>query len=310
MRSSILVLFVAIAAWFSAASVSPTASAIVGPTGPYDDAGTRAWRVQREKELQTDTGWLTVAGLAFLRPGLNRVGSDPGADVRLPSSAPRHVGTIGHEPGTTWFEPADPGLLRLDGAPITGRIAIGSRDHLSVGSISFHLHTSGDRVGVRIRDTDSALRRRFAGLRWFSISRQWNVEGRFVPYESPREVTVPNVLGDFERLTLPGEVVFKVDGRELRLQAAQAGRRLWFIFSDRLGGGDTYHIRFLYSDAPDEHGRVVLDFNRAYNPPCAYNPFTTCPLPPPQNRLAVEIDAGERIYRPARASSSAAPMPR
>ena len=131
---------------------------------------------------------------------------------------------------------------------------------MSVGSISFHLHTSGDRVGVRIRDTDSALRRRFAGLRWFSINRQWSIEGRFVPYESPREVTVPNVLGDFERLTQPGEVVFKVDGRELRLQAAQAGRRLWFIFSDRLGGRDTHHIRFLYSDAPDEHGRVGTGF--------------------------------------------------
>ena len=105
------------------------------------------------------------------------------------------------------------------------------------------------------------------------------------------------MLGDFERLTVPGDVVLRIGGQEVRLQAAASGRRLWFIFSDGLGGRDTYRIRFLYADAPDAEGRVTLDFNRAYNPPCAYNPFTTCPVPPPQNRLKVAVTAGERIYR-------------
>jgi uncharacterized protein (DUF1684 family) len=150
---------------------------------------------------------------------------------------------------------------------------------------------------VRIRDVNSELRRSFKGLRWFPVRDEWIVDARFVPYEAPKAITVANVLGDFERLTVPGDVVFTVNGVEQRLQAAQAGRRLWLIFSDGRSGRDTYRIRFLYADAPGADGRLTLDFNRAYNPPCAYNPYTTCPVPPPQNRLRIGIDAGERIYR-------------
>jgi uncharacterized protein (DUF1684 family) len=171
------------------------------------------------------------------------------------------------------------------------------QDRLAAGSVSFHLHESGDRVGVRIRDANSALRRAFKGLRWYPVRDEWIVDARFVPYDTPKAITVPNVKGDFERLTVPGDAVFTVNGQEVRLQAARAGKRLWFIFSDAKSGRDTYRIRFLYADAPGADGRLTLDFNRAYNPPCAYNPHTTCPVPPPQNRLKIGIDAGERNYR-------------
>ena len=258
---------------------------------------TESWRAQRERDLKSDTGWLTVAGLVFLKPGVNTVGAHPDSDVVLPVTAPRHAGRLIREDTRVTFEPEGDAALTLNGAPVTARVQLGARDRITAAGVSFHLHESGERIGIRIRDVNSPLRKTFKGLKWFPIRDAWTIEGRFVPYPEPRPVTVANVLGDFERLTAPGDVVLRIGGQDVRLQAAASGRRLWFIFSDALGGRDTYRIRFLYADPPDAEGRVTLDFNRAYNPPCAYNPFTTCPVPPPQNRLKVAVTAGERIYR-------------
>jgi uncharacterized protein (DUF1684 family) len=258
---------------------------------------TEVWRAQRERDLLSETGWLTVAGLSFLKPGANTVGADRDSDVVLPPSAPRHAGVLTREAREVSFTPAPGAAIALNGTPVTARVTLTGRDRLVSGDVSFYLHESGERIGVRIRDVNSPLRRTFKGLRWFPIRDAWTIDARFIPYAEPRAVTVANVLGDYERLTVPGEVVFQVRGQEVRLQAAQSGRRLWFIFSDAAAGRDTYRIRFLYADAPAADGSVTLDFNRAYNPPCAYNPYTTCPVPPPQNRLAVAIPAGERAYR-------------
>ena len=266
-------------------------------TSSRSAAETESWRAQRERDLKSDTGWLTVAGLAFLKPGANTIGSDRDSDVVLPPSAPRQAGELTREARTVWFTPAPGSGILLNGAPVDGRVELKGRDRLASGGVTFHLHESGERVAIRIRDVNSPLRRSFKGLRWFPVRDAWTIDARFVPYEQPRVTTVANVLGDFERLTVPGEVVFPVQGQEVRMQAAQSGKRLWLIFSDATAGRDTYRIRFLYADAPAPDGRVTLDFNRAYNPPCAYNPFTTCPVPPPQNRLKVAVTAGERIYR-------------
>jgi uncharacterized protein (DUF1684 family) len=260
-------------------------------------AETTAWRTQHERDLTSETGWLTVAGLVFLKPGANSIGADPDSDVLLPPSAPKHAGRLVRDAAVVWFEPAPAAGLRLNGAPLDARVQLKPQDRIVAGAVSFHLHESGDRLGVRIRDVNSELRRSFKGSRWFPVRDEWIVDARFVPYDAPKAITVANVLGDFERLTIPGEVVFRVNGAEQRLQAAQAGRRLWFIFSDGRSGRDTYRIRFLYADAPGPDGHVTLDFNRAYNPPCAYNPYTTCPVPPPLNRLRVGIAAGERSYQ-------------
>ena len=275
------------------------ALAAAGTSSPSarNAAETEAWRTEREKDLRSETGWLTVAGLVFLKPGTNTIGADPDSDVQLPASAPTHAGQLVRDGAVVWFEPQAGSGLTLNGAPIAARVQLTPQDRLVAGAVSFHLHESGDRLGVRIRDVNSELRRSFRGLRWFPVRDAWIVAARFVPYDAPKAVTVANVLGDFERLIVPGDVVFTVNGEEVRLQAAQAGTRLWFIFSDGRSGRDTYRIRFLYADAPEPDGHVSLDFNRAYNPPCAYNPYTTCPVPPAQNRLRIGIDAGERIYR-------------
>lgn len=259
-------------------------------------AETESWRAQRERDLKSDTGWLTVAGLTFLKPGASTIGADRDSDVVLPASAPKHAGELTREGRDVWFTPAPGSGIQLNGAPVEGKILLKPRDRLTSGGVSFHLHESGERVGIRIRDVNSALRRSFKGLRWFPVSHTWTIDARFVPYAQPRETTVANVLGDFETLTIPGDVVFQVKGQDVRLQAAQSGKRLWLIFSDATSPRETYRIRFLYAEPPSADGRVTLDFNRAYNPPCAYNPYTTCPVPPPQNRLKVAIRAGERTY--------------
>ena len=260
---------------------------------------TESWRAQRERDLRSDTGWLTVAGLAFLKPGRNTVGADRSSDVVLPPTAPRHAGELTREERTVWFTPASGSGITLNGAPVEGRIQVKPRDRLTSGGVSFHVHESGERVGIRIRDVNSPLRRTFKGLRWYPVRDAWTIDARFAPYDQPRITTVANVLGDVEQLTVPGEVVFRVAGEDVRMQAAQSGKRLWLIFSDATAPRDTYRIRFLYADAPSADGRVTLDFNRAYNPPCAYNPYTTCPVPPPQNRLKVAIPAGERTPQKA-----------
>jgi uncharacterized protein (DUF1684 family) len=267
-------------------------------SGSRSAAETESWRSQRERDLKSDTGWLTVAGLTFLKPGANSVGSDRDSDVVLPPAAPKQAGELTREDRSVWFTPAPGSGILLNGAPVTEKVQLKAKDRLSSGGVSFHLHQSGERVGVRIRDVNSALRRSFRGLRWFPVREAWTVDAKFVAYDQPRVATVANVLGDYEQLTIPGEVVFQVEGQDVRLQAAQAGKRLWLIFSDATAPRETYRIRFLYADAPSSDGRVTIDFNRAYNPPCAYNPFTTCPVPPPENRLKIPIAAGERIPHP------------
>jgi uncharacterized protein (DUF1684 family) len=273
-------------------------SLVVAPAFPASRsaAETEAWRAQRERDLKSDTGWLTVAGLTFLKPGANTIGADRDSDVVLPSPAPGRAGELTREGRAVFFTPAAGSGITLNGAPVAERIQLTARDRLVSGGVAFHLHESGERVGIRIRDVNSPLRRAFKGLRWFPVRDAWTIDAAFVPYDRPRVTTVANVIGDFEQLTVPGEVVFTLKGQEVRLQAAQSGERLWLIFTDATSPRDTYRIRFLYADAPSADGRVTLDFNRAYNPPCAYNPYTTCPVPPPQNRLKVAIAAGERKY--------------
>lgn len=276
-----------------------------GSAAPEPDsaAATAAWREQREQELRGPDGWLAVAGLFMLEPGPNTAGSDPANAIVLPDgAAPRRAATFIYDNGTVTVE-AHAGGLTLNGEPLLGHRPLreASRspqrpaDRVGIGRLVLHLHRSGDRLALRLRDPESPIRTGFRGLRWFDIDPRWRVTGRFLPYDEPRPVVIQNILGDLEHYTSPGEVEFAIAGRTLRLVPLTSGQRLWFIFSDVTAGTETYPIRFLYADAPQD-GRVVLDFNRAYNPPCAYNPYTTCPLPPPSNRLPVAVTAGERIY--------------
>ncbi|HEY6608316.1 MAG TPA: DUF1684 domain-containing protein [Candidatus Limnocylindria bacterium] len=264
-------------------------------------AEVEAWRAGRYAALRRDTGWLTLAGLGWLKPGANLVGTAHDVDVRLPDG-PDHVGTITiAEAGAR----ADGGF-RLAGEPIHQlelvTDATGEPTLLEVGALRMCLIERGGRLAVRTWDLASLARAEFDGIDHWPVDGRWRLDARIE--ETPgRMLSVPDVLGFVEEEASPGDIVFGLDGVEHRLQALPGGPsgEMWLVFGDATNGLETYGGgRFLYTDAPDGAGRVVVDFNRAYNPPCVFSPFATCPLPWPANRLATRIEAGERSPEPAK----------
>jgi uncharacterized protein (DUF1684 family) len=260
------------------------------------------WRVEREASLKADDGWLTVAGLHFLKEGTNRFGSDPKADIVIPAGPP-HAGVFELHHGQTTVRLAEGVSATIDGKPIRELTlrpdsAPEGPNVVAIGDLTLFVHASGRRQAIRVRDKNSRIRREFTGCRWFEIDETYRVTGRVIPYETPKRVELLNILGDVEEFRSPGLVAFTLHGRELRMEPVLASRgRYWFVFRDLTSGNETYGAaRFLYADPPAADGTVVIDFNRAYNPPCAFNPYTTCPLPSEQNRLPVRIEAGELDY--------------
>lgn len=259
------------------------------------------WRNQREASLRSEDGWLAVCGLFWLEEGENMVGSAPGSQVLLPAdAAPAKAGVIRLTGNRAVFTPA-PGVQALrNGEPVgTAELrsdASGSQDVLQIGRLKLLLLKRGERYAIRLRDPECALRKNFRGLRWFPVREEWRIAARFLPAPAERKLVVDTIIGTQEEMPLAGEVEFERGGDSYRLLAARSGRRLFIVFRDATAGKTTYAAgRFLYADLPQD-GRVILDFNQAINPPCAYNPYTTCPLPPPQNRLPIEIPAGEMLY--------------
>lgn len=260
------------------------------------------WRRQREASLRSEDGWLAVCGLFWLEEGDNAVGSAPGSPVLLPpDAAPARAGSIRLSGDRAVFTAA-PGVRALrHGEPVeTAELrpdASGSQDVLQLGRLKLLLIKRGGRYAIRLRDPECALRRNFRGLRWFPVREEWRIPARFLPAPAGRTLVLDTIIGTQEESPMAGEVEFERGGRTFRLQAARSGQRLFIVFRDATAGKTTYAAaRFLYADPPQD-GRVILDFNQAINPPCAYNPYTTCPLPPPQNRLPIEIPAGEMLYQ-------------
>ena len=263
------------------------------------------WRESREARLKADGGWLTVAGLFWLHPESNRFGTDSSNDIVLPAgtTAP-FAGSFDLEDGRTTFR-MDPGGVpaTVDGETVTEKElrpdTSGSPDIVSIGDrLTLHIIERDGRYGVRLKDMQSETRKRFTGLEWFPVKEPLRVTARFVPHDPPRQISVPNILGTISDRRSPGYVIFEVGGQELRLDpvASEEATQLFFIFGDQTNGKETYAAgRFLYSGMPED-GRVVLDFNKTYNPPCAFTPYATCPLPPRQNRLEARIEAGELNY--------------
>lgn len=264
----------------------------------------REWREGREKRISSPSGWLTLVGLSWLRPGDNSLGSDPASDVALPEGkAPLHAGTLVLADGKVTIKPAPSSGITLDGKPV-GEKVLGddmaeTTDLLKIGEVSFYVIRRGDKFGVRVKDPDSPVRKNFKGLDYFPADPKWRVTGTFEPYAAPRKVEIPTVLGTVDVMEAPGLVRFRIDGQELTLEPVVEDPKdpsLWFIFKDRTSAAETYGAgRFLYSEIPKD-GKVVIDFNQAYNPPCAFTPFATCPLPPKQNWLPIRVTAGEKAY--------------
>ena len=259
------------------------------------------FRAKHEEDYRKQ--YVTLAGLFELKNGVNTVGSAAGSDVLLPASVPARIGRLVVTATAVRFEPQGGAGVTLKEQPVTAPIDLksdekGPADELTAGGVSLWVHMSGDRRTIRLRDVNGAPAKSFAGFRWFPIDGKYRVEGRFIKDAAPTTVRIPNQLGDEETYTTEGIVEFTIDGQKvtMRPMTTRPGR-LYFIFRDGTSGKETYETaRFLYSDLNDD-GTTVLDFNEAYNPPCSFNPFTTCPIPLPENRLAVKVLAGEKKYR-------------
>ena len=281
-------------------AILPAALAWTAGVRAQDDyaAGIETWRAERETRLTADDGWLTVAGLFFLREGENSFGSDPLHDIVLPSG-PRDAGVFVLGDDRVTLRAAAGSTVSVDGRDVTAAALWpyeNERPALTIGPLTLFVHSSGQRLGIRMLDRNSAILREFAGLDWYPVDADYRVRGRFVPHAEPQEVRIQNILGDVETLTSSGTVRLSIRGEEVEMLPVDAGDQLWFIFRDLTSGTETYPAaRFLYADAPED-GWTVVDFNKAYNPPCAFNPHTTCPLPPRANRLPVRVEAGEREY--------------
>ena len=244
------------------------------------------WRRAREERLKAEGGWLSVAGLFWLHEGANRFGKDPGNDVVLPDG------------------PAQAGVFELRGGKVavimdgkSRALAPDSADVAKVGRLNLFVIKRGDRYGIRLKDPDSEYRRNYHGIESYPVKEEWRITARWVA--APKKVPILNIIGITEDSECPGYAVFEIAGKEYRLSPIieQPGdQQLFYIFRDLTTGKETYPAgRFFYSEMPKD-GKVILDFNKAYNPPCAFTPYATCPLPPKENHLELRVEAGEKTY--------------
>lgn len=285
-----------------AAVVAGTAAAAPAPDAHRDEV--LAWRTERVERLRKPDGWLSLVGLHWLSPGAQRVGSAPGNDIVL-AVGPAQLGTITLEDGKVTLALAEGAEAKLgDGSARSGELvadSAGSPTLVTFARGGFNVIERSGRHGLRVRDPEAKMRSGFVGIDYFDIDPAWRIEARFEAHPPGRTIDIASVINTLEPMKNPGVVVFEKDGREYRLEALDdtGDGQLFLIFADRTSGKTTYGPgRFLYAPPPVD-GRTVVDFNRSYNPPCAFNAYSTCPLPPPENRLDLVVEAGEKKYRGA-----------
>lgn len=272
-------------------------------TKPLDhEAEIRAWHQKRIAHLMSEDGWLTLVGLHWLKEGDNSFGSSAENALTFPAGTPARIGTFTVKGNKVTLAVQQGVSLTQGGQPFTGgelrSDAEGQPDVLSLGTLRFYVIRRGEQLGIRVKDTESEARKKFQGIPTYPVSTAWRIEGRFEPAPTPRKMSVPTVLGTVEEMSSPGTLVFTMNGQEYRLDPVleTGSDQLFIIFADPTNRTETYGSgRFLYA-APPTNGKVLLDFNRAYNPPCAFSSYATCPLPPPQNRLKLRVEAGEKRY--------------
>jgi uncharacterized protein (DUF1684 family) len=275
--------------------------------GPDSDPGEygneiNEWHKARIERLKNPNGYLSLVGLFPLEEGENRFGSAEDNDLVYPNGAPPYAGVFTLDNGAVTVRSLDGVTITAgDGpAPATPLTTDAESEPtvLAMGSFRFYVIERSGNLYIRLKDVESPLLTHFEGIDRFPVDKAWRIEGRFEPYDPPKQLMIPNILGyEFEE-TCPGSVAFEVGGETYRLEAlAASGGRLFFVFGDGTSGLETYGGgRFLVADPPSDDGTVVLDFNRAYNPPCAFTPYATCPLPHRANQLTVRIEAGEKTY--------------
>lgn len=262
------------------------------------------WRWQREADLRAPDNWLSLAGLFVLVEGSHTIGSAGDNAIVLPASAPAHLGEIVFSTGKASLAVTTAAPVLIDGTPARVARLVDSGTHpqptlVTIGSVTFFVHRFGDQYAIRVKDSANPAIRTFGGCRWFAVKPEYRVPGRFTRFDAPHAIPIDTVLKTTAVYRSVGAVDFEIQGRSLRLLASEGGisGQLSIVLRDTTAGHETYRpARFLTVDVEDD-GSAIVDFNKAYNPPCAFTPYATCPLPPPANILPMRIEAGE-LYPP------------
>ncbi len=263
----------------------------------------QAWRDNRTTGLLAPDGWFSLVALDWLRPGKTTVGIAPDNMIRLTGNAAEHVAIFDLEANQVQLLPPPGGFPA--GLTAGGKAAqagpVSEETPLKIGTFTLVAIQRGDRFALRIKDSQAPTRLQFHGLSWYAPVEKYRVLAKWTPYTPAHDVAIPTILGTIEHDKAPGVAEFTLDGKTMRLEPIVENDKLFFILRDTTSHSTTYGAgRFLYTGMPsnglDKAGELWLDFNRLQNPPCAYTPYATCPLPPPQNRLEVEIPAGEKRY--------------
>jgi uncharacterized protein len=267
------------------------------------------WRTARTARLTGPDGWLSLIGLEWLQEGPNKVGSASDNDIVL-QAGPAHVGVVTlDKAGQVRITLADGSGATVDGKAVHEATLIddmhvsghASPTTVAFGTANFYVIDREGRKALRVKDSSAATREHFLGIDYFPIDPSWRIVADWVPFDPPHDLQMGSVIGTIETVKVPGKAVFTRDGHSYELLPYQEepGGELFFVLADRTSGHETYGAaRFLYAALP-VNGKVVLDFNKAYNPPCAFTSYATCPLAPPENRLDLRITAGEKKYRGA-----------
>ncbi len=263
-----------------------------------------AWRASRHERLERPNSWLTLVGLEWLKDGESRIGSSADNDIRL-SGGPAYWGSVFLQGDQLRFVSGDTENVSINDEPLKEVDLVadvnGKPTLIASGTVSFYVIFRGS-YGLRIKDSKAVALQQFKGVENYPIQQDWQIDGLFIKADKGASIEITNVLGQVSDSPVFGTFEFERDGNThsiLGIGEAES-ERLWFIFADRTSGHGTYGAgRFLYSDRMPENGRLTLDFNKAYNPPCAFNPYSTCPLPPQRNRMDLMVTAGEKDFHPA-----------
>jgi uncharacterized protein (DUF1684 family) len=265
------------------------------------------WKAHRLSGLTRDDGWLTLCGFFWLKEGENRFGSDSSNQIVFPKAkAPRVAGSLWLEKGTVRVRVKKGLDVTVGGARITSMTLRSDEDGLAdptimnSGTLSFYLIKRGGQLAVRVKDKENPARLNFKGLEYFPLDPKWRFEATYEPYVPPKMLQITTMINTVESDSCPGAVAFEVEGKVYQLDVIiERGteNKLFIMFEDSTNGKETYTLgRQLYTEMPDSNGKLILDFNKAYNWPCVFTDYATCPIPPKQNHLPFRVEAGEKMY--------------
>jgi hypothetical protein len=259
------------------------------------------WRAGRLERLLAPTGYLNQIGLYWLEPGVYVIGSDPSSDIVVPATSASRIGEISVGDDGVRLVVQEGVEVLSEGQSVTDIVmppdTSGTAVLVSHRSLAWMVIERGGKLAIRIRDFEHPFVESFGPLPYYEIDPSLRVTAKLERYAEPRTITVDTVIEGFQQYPVaPGVASFELNGQQYELEPTNSGDQLFFVFGDETNRDETYGAgRFVYADTPGDDGVLVLDFNKSYSPPCAFNDFSTCPIASPRNRLPIRVKAGEKF---------------